>query len=69
MEASETFDRITVDPSIMGGHPCIRGFRITVTLLINLVENGKTTDAILSEYPDLEAEDIRQAVRYAASRG
>lgn len=68
MEASEAFDRITVDPSIMGGRPCIRGLRITVSLLINLVENGKTTGAILSEYPDLEAEDIRQAVRFAASR-
>lgn len=68
MEASEAFDRITVDPSIMAGRPCIRGLRITVSLLVSLVENGKTASAILGEYPDLEPEDVRQAVRYAANR-
>lgn len=61
------FDRITSDPRIMGGRACIRGMRITVSLIVNLVANGMTTGDILKEYPDLEAEDIRQALQYAAS--
>lgn len=60
-------DRITFDPKIMGGRACIRGMRITVSLVVNLVANGMTTDEILREYPDLEAEDIRQALQYASS--
>ncbi|MEH2288100.1 DUF433 domain-containing protein [Nostoc sp.] len=52
-------DRITFDPSIMGGQACIRGMRIPVSLLVNLVVNGKPVEEILEEYPDLEAEDIR----------
>jgi uncharacterized protein (DUF433 family) len=61
------FDRITFDPQIMGGRACIRGMRITVSLLVNLVANGMTTDQILREYPDLEEEDVKQALQYAAS--
>ncbi len=61
------FDRITFDPKIMGGRACIRGMRITVSLIVNLVANGMTTEKILKEYPDLEAEDVRQALQYAAS--
>jgi uncharacterized protein (DUF433 family) len=61
------FDRITFDPRIMGGRACVRGMRITVSLLVNLVANGMTTEAILSEYPDLESEDIRHALRYASA--
>jgi uncharacterized protein (DUF433 family) len=61
------FDRITFDPQIMGGRACIRGMRITISLIVNLVANGMTTDQILREYPDLEAEDIKQALQYAAS--
>jgi uncharacterized protein (DUF433 family) len=61
------FDRITFDPQIMGGRACIRGMRITVSLIVNLVANGMTNDEILREYPDLEAEDIKQALQYAAS--
>ncbi|MBI4714963.1 MAG: DUF433 domain-containing protein [Nitrospirae bacterium] len=60
-------DRITFDPRVMGGRACIRGMRITVSLVVNLVANGMTTQEILKEYPDLEAEDIRQALQYAAS--
>ncbi len=60
------FDRITFDSQIMGGRACIRGMRITVALVVNLVANGMTTQDILQEYPDLEAEDIRQALQYAA---
>lgn len=63
----EVFDRITFDPQIMGGRACIRGMRITVSLVVNLVANGMTTQEILKEYPDLEPEDIRQALQYAAS--
>jgi uncharacterized protein (DUF433 family) len=61
------FDRITFDPGIMGGHACIRGMRLTVYLVVNLVANGMTAEEILREYPELEEEDIRQALQYAAS--
>ena len=61
------FDRITFDPKIMGGRACIRGMRITVSLVVNLVANGMTTEEILKEYPDLGPEDIKQALQYAAS--
>lgn len=61
-----TFDRITFDPNLMGGRACIRGMRITVSLVLNLVANGMSSDEILVEYPDLEAEDIQQSLRYAA---
>ncbi len=61
------FQRITFDPRVMGGRACIRGMRITVSLIVNLVANGMTTDEILTEYPDLEANDIREALQYAAS--
>ena len=61
-------DRITADPTVMGGKPCIRGQRVTVGTLIGLVASGKTTEQILALYPYLEAEDITQALRYAAWR-
>jgi uncharacterized protein (DUF433 family) len=61
------FDRITFDPHIMGGRACIRGMRITVSQVINVVANGMTVEEILKEYPTLEAQDIRQALQYAAS--
>jgi len=60
------FDRITFDPHIMGGQACIRGMRIPVSLVVNLVANGKPVKEILEEYPDLEPEDIRQSLLYAA---
>ena len=60
------FDRITFDPNILGGKACIRGMRISASLIVNLVANGMTTEQILDEYPDLEAQDIQQALRYAA---
>ena len=60
------FDRITSDPNILGGRACIRGMRISVSLIVNLVANGMTVEEIVDEYPDLESEDIRQALRYAA---
>ncbi len=60
------FDRITVDPNIMAGKPCIRGIRITVALVLNLLANGMTPDEIVRDYPPLEIEDIYQVLRYAA---
>ncbi|MCI0691937.1 DUF433 domain-containing protein [candidate division KSB1 bacterium] len=60
------FDRITFDNNIMGGRACIRGMRIPVSLIVNLVANGMPEDEIFSEYPDLEPEDINQALKYAA---
>ncbi|MCH7653663.1 MAG: DUF433 domain-containing protein [Chloroflexi bacterium] len=60
------FDRITFDQKVMGGRACVRGMRITVALVLNLVSNGMSTDDILTEYPYLETDDIRQALQYAA---
>ncbi len=59
-------DRITFDPQVMGGKACIRGMRVTVALLLNLVANGMTTAEIVTAYPYLEAEDIQQALQYGA---
>lgn len=60
------FDRITSNPDILDGKACIRGMRISVSLVVNLVANGMNPAEIMAEYPDLEAEDIEQALRYAA---
>lgn len=64
----EAFPRITFDPQIMGGRACIRGMRVTVGMILGLVAAGRDIDAILEAYPYLEAEDIRQSLRYAAWR-
>jgi uncharacterized protein (DUF433 family) len=61
------FDRITFEPAVMGGRACIRGMRMTVSLVVNLVANGMSTVDIVREYPELEAEDIRQALQYASA--
>ena len=61
-----TFTRITVDPKQMDGLPCIRGLRIPVATVVAMVADGMTAADILKAYPDLEAEDIREALRYAA---
>ena len=60
------FNRITFDPRVMAGQACIRGMRIPVSLIVNLVAHGKQVTEILEEYPDLEQEDIQQALEYAA---
>jgi uncharacterized protein (DUF433 family) len=60
--------RITVDPQVMGGKPCIRGMRVTVGTLVGLLAAGRTEDGILQAYPYLELEDLRQALAYAAWR-
>ena len=59
------FDRITFEPGKMGGRACIRGIRITVGLIVSLVAEGASRDEILADYPDLDGEDIRQALSYA----
>lgn len=61
------FDRITQDPTVLAGRAAIRGLRISVTHVVNLVANGLTAAEILCELQDLEAEDIRQALAYAAA--
>ena len=61
-----TFARITVNPKQMGGVPCIRGLRIPVATVVAMVADGMTEAEILGAYPDLAAEDIREALRYAA---
>ncbi len=66
MGATQAFDRITFEPGKMGGRACIRGLRITAGLVVSLVAEGATVEEILADYPYLEAEDIRQAVSYAA---
>jgi uncharacterized protein (DUF433 family) len=60
------FDRITFDPNILGGKACIRGMRISVSLVVNLFANGMTLEEILAEYPNLEEQDVTQALKYAA---
>jgi uncharacterized protein (DUF433 family) len=60
--------RITFDPQIMGGKPCIRGKRVTVGTIVGLIATGETIDDILAAYPYLEREDIMEALSYAAWR-
>jgi uncharacterized protein (DUF433 family) len=60
------FDRITFEPGKMGGRACVRGLRITVGLIVSLVAEGVSFEELLTDYPDLEAEDIRQSLAYAA---
>ena len=60
------FDRITFDPQVMGGRACIRGIRIPVSVIVGQIAHGASHEEILKDYPDLEPEDIRQALEYAA---
>lgn len=62
----DTFERITFSSQIMGGRACIRGMRIPVAVVVLQVAHGATTDEILGDYPDLEPEDVREALQYAA---
>ena len=61
-------DRITRNPNVMGGKPCIRGMRITVGTIVGLIASGRTAGEILAAYPYLEPEDISQSLSYAAWR-
>ena len=60
------FTRITIDPAQMGGVPCIRRMRIPVSTIVGMVADGMSSEEILRSYPDLELEDIREALQYAA---
>lgn len=62
-----TFSRITVRPEQMGGVPCIRGLRVPVATVVGMTAEGMTDAEILAAFPDLEAEDIREALEYAAA--
>ena len=61
-----SFTRITVSPNQMGGVPCIRGLRIPVATVVGMVADGMTAAEILAAYPDLEPDDVHEALRYAA---
>ena len=64
----QKLDRITFNPNVMGGKPCIRGMRVTVGTLVGLVASGNSVEDILKAYPYVEEDDIRQALTYAAWR-
>ncbi len=64
----DLLQRITRDPAVMGGRPCIRGMRVTVGTIVGLLAAGRTREEILQAYPYLEADDIRAALSYAAWR-
>jgi uncharacterized protein (DUF433 family) len=66
--AMDLLQRITRDPAVMGGRPCIRGMRVTVGTIVGLLAAGRTNEEILQAYPYLEADDIRAALSYAAWR-
>ena len=60
------FERITFDPNIMGGRACIRGMRIPVSVIVGQLAHGATIEQVLGDHPDLEEQDVRQALEYAA---
>lgn len=66
--AMAQLDRITQDPQVMGGKPCVRGMRVTVGMVVGQIAAGHNVDEILADYPYLEHEDVMQALRYAAWR-
>ena len=59
-------DRITHRPDVMGGKPCVRGLRVTVSMIVDQIAAGRTIDQVLADFPYLEREDVLQALRYAA---
>jgi uncharacterized protein (DUF433 family) len=63
------FDRITRDPAVMAGAPCIRGMRFPVTTILLSLGSGMSEEELLADHPDLEVEDIRQALSYAVQSG
>ena len=62
----EKLDRITVNPNVCLGQPTIRGMRITVSVILKMLASGKSIQEVLEAYPELEAEDVKQAIKYAA---
>jgi uncharacterized protein (DUF433 family) len=68
MMAMRKWTRITLDPAVMGGKPCIRGLRVTVGMVVGLLAAGRSRDEILKAYPYLEPEDIDESLSFAAWR-
>jgi uncharacterized protein (DUF433 family) len=66
MTSFKSFDRITFDPEMLGGRAAIRGMRIPVSVIVGQIAHGAAWEEVLQDYPDLEPEDIRQALEYAA---
>ncbi|WP_040697303.1 DUF433 domain-containing protein [Nodosilinea nodulosa] len=64
----KSFDRIIFNPKIMAGQTCIRGMRVPVSLVLNLVANGQTPETIIEDYPYLEPEDIQRSLQYTGQR-
>lgn len=64
----QQLNRITLDPKVMGGKPCIRGMRVTVGAIVGLIASGKTIDDVVRAYPYLDKEDVLEALAYAAWR-
>jgi uncharacterized protein (DUF433 family) len=64
----QLLDRITHDPAVMGGRPCIRGMRVTVGTVVGLLASGHSVDEVLTTYPYLEKDDVQAALSYAAWR-
>jgi uncharacterized protein (DUF433 family) len=62
------FDRITIDPGVMGGKPCIRGMRVTVGMIVEALAAGRTIEQLLTDFPYIEEPDIREALGFAARR-
>lgn len=62
----EKFERITIDPTVFGGKPCIRGMRFPVSKVLDLLAAGMTVEEILKDYPYLERDDVLQAIKYSA---
>jgi uncharacterized protein (DUF433 family) len=67
LQAATNFERITVNSNQMGGVPCIRGLRIPVATVLRMLAGGMTEQEILKDYPDLQSEDIRECLRFAAA--
>ncbi|MBK9126046.1 MAG: DUF433 domain-containing protein [Chloroflexi bacterium] len=67
VEAVSVFERITIDSAQMNGVPCIRGLRIPVATVVDMIAAGMTPNEILADFPDLEREDITEALRYASA--
>lgn len=65
---SDLLERITIDPTVAGGRPCIRGMRIRVSDVLDLMAAGATPDEVLRDYPYLEAADLQAVLKYAARR-
>jgi len=63
----QPFERITIDPDMMSGKPCIRGMRVTVGMIVEALSAGRTIDQLLADFPYLEEQDIREVLAFAAS--